>query len=471
MSGYKRATVTIGEDEYDRLREAEKKLRSLPLVSDEEYRAISQKSEKAIQANFSKIAQRQASFENLLNGMSQMVQGLESTTSQAIASYQASAAAQIQQYAGFLWDNFNQAIASNAEFFANSLAATQQELQAELDNYSSQVRRLSNDQASKQALAQDWLDAAGQLGEFIQMNYDHEHFTPGQVAYLERELDQACDNMELGLSEGVIITAQQLYRSFSDLRIALERAETEWHLIIQSALETASQIYVQAQESQVVPAVDLDGNLLSYTIDVDYWTGGRLSQLIADLQGIQDQLADEQNLPDSATLRDWLENDLPVYYQALEATILDARITALNSQLRINIADLVVHSLQEQGFALAACDYEAGDMRMAYDARMVNLEGNQVMVQVAPTGRELGENELHLQSLDREQRTEHELQRRWYEVSRALSSCGLAVGSYIREDTASYSVEPQNPSRRPGPLLPQQNPARKRGRTNDQPSG
>src|SRR5512146_1218815 len=100
MSGYKRATVTIGEDEYDRLREAEKKLRSLPLVSDDEYRAISQKSERAIQTNFAKVAQRQASFENLLTGVSQVVQGLETTTAQAIAAHQANATAQVQQYAG-----------------------------------------------------------------------------------------------------------------------------------------------------------------------------------------------------------------------------------------------------------------------------------------------------------------------------------------------------------------------------------
>ena len=40
MSGYKRATVNISQDEYDRLRDADRKLRSLPDPSQVMFEAI-----------------------------------------------------------------------------------------------------------------------------------------------------------------------------------------------------------------------------------------------------------------------------------------------------------------------------------------------------------------------------------------------------------------------------------------------
>ena len=109
----------------------------------------------------------------------------------------------------------------------------------------------------------------------------------------------------------------------------------------------------------------------------------------------------------------------------------------------------MVQALQEQGFSLQASEYESRDMRNAYEARLLNLEGNEVVVQVAPTGSQLGANELHLQSYDREVRTEHELQRRWYEVSRSLSQYGLEVGPFVLEESASYDVSGQQPKKTP----------------------
>jgi hypothetical protein len=115
-------------------------------------------------------------------------------------------------------------------------------------------------------------------------------------------------------------------------------------------------------------------------------------------------------------------------------------VNALNSQLRINIADLVVRALQDQGYALESSDYESADQRKTYDALLSNLDGSEVVVKVAPSGRDLGQNELHLQSIDREEHTEHELQQRWLEVSRSLTHYGLDVGQVVREDFPVYQA-------------------------------
>lgn len=448
MSGYKRATVNITRDEYDRLRDAEQKLRSLPEVTPEANQSIARQSEEAFRASLNGVEQRQALFEQLLSGMDGYVRDLENATAQAMLQYEANAAAEAQAYAGCLWDHFNQAINTHAEYYQNIIASNHQQYQEELAQHSRQIRRLAGSLEEKRELARQWLEAANQFCDFMKLQYAHELFTPGKVAYLERQLSQAGDNLEIGLSEAVIVTAQQLYSAFSDLHIELERLQAEWTLLVQSALETTCQILLQAEESQVVPAIDLEGNPLPYPVEVDAWSQGRLSQLITELQYIKGQLEDEAVFIDSPTLMHWLELELPAYYHALEDIILQARISALNSQLRINIADLVVQSLRDQGFALETSQYEGDDMRNAYGARLVNLEGSEVVVQVAPTGPELGENELHLQSLDKEDRTDHELQRRWYEVSQSLASYGLNVGAYVREEPGEYAAS-QRPAAHP----------------------
>ena len=450
MSGYKRATVSISQDEYDRLRGAELKLRSLPETSGQDYNALIKKSTSVLQDNLVRTQKRQEILENLLSGMGDYVRDLESTTAQRMIDFQHKAVAEAQNYAGCLWDHYDRVISQQAEYFETTIAATHQLYQNELTQYTRRVRIMAEDQEQKRQMAVEWLTAAEQLDDFIQQNYDHERFTPERVERLERQLQQAGQNLDIGLSEAVILTAQQLYSAFSDLRVDLERLIHEWSLLLQTAWEAVSQVLLTAQESLVVPAVDLDGNPLAFDVQVDYWTQGRLSQLIDDLTFIKSRLESGEDLPNSETLQHWLEFDLPVYVHALEDIVLDARVCALNSQLRINIADLVVRALQDQGFALETCNYEAADQRMSYGARLINLEGSEVVVQVAPTGNDLGQNELHLQSSDREERTEHEMVQRWNEVSRSLSFYGLDVGQLTREDSPVYQTSGNNPRLRTG---------------------
>jgi hypothetical protein len=219
-------------------------------------------------------------------------------------------------------------------------------------------------------------------------------------------------------------------------------------LLYQAAFEAIDHLLDQACASRAIPAVDLDGCPLGYIIDTDYWAGGRLEQLIQRLSEIREQLCQPAETPGSDALYRLMEVELPEYRSSLEVVALDARINALNSQLRINIADLVVCALQEQGFSLEGFTYDQEDMRLGFGARLSNIEGNEVVLHVSPTGSQLGENELQIQSLDRQHRTEHELRRRWYEINRSLTAFGVAVGQVQQLDST--------PARRPrAPLLQQ----------------
>jgi hypothetical protein len=430
MSGHKRATVSISQEEYDRLQEAESKLKNLPEPRVETRVIIQQQSSEVLRNGLAQLEQRQAAFDKMVCGMDSYIREVEHNTNQAMREVEARTIAEAQNYAGSLWNCFDQIISDQIRHFENVIEVNHRQNQEELAQISRQIRRAAGDNQRKREIAEEWFSAAEQFCYFINSNYAHEFFVPGRIEQLESQLNQCRHNLDVGLSEAVVVTAQQLYAAFSELRVDLERMQTEWLMLVQTAREVSTHELEQAQLCREITAIDLDGNPLPYDIATDYWTNGRLEEHIARVADIKQQLDAEFGLPDIFALRQLLDIDLPQFHRDLQDILFDGRVCALNSQLRINIADLVVRALQEQGFSLETSAYDQQDFRLGFGARLKNIEGNEVVLQVSPTGDMLGDNELDLQSIHGKNYTEHELRRRWYEVSRSLSAFGITVGQY-----------------------------------------
>jgi hypothetical protein len=234
--------------------------------------------------------------------------------------------------------------------------------------------------------------------------------------------------------------AQQVYSGLSELRLELEKRENEWNTLYQAAWEGVHQLLDIARSSHTCSAHDLDGQELPVPIDIDFWACGELSHAVAEIEELGFQLqVDELS---SEGLNRILQEDLPAARQAVEDAIYHARLAVLNSQLRINIADLVIEALQKQGYVLQQAEYARDDQRMAYSAKVRNLEGNEIVIQVYPSDA-VGKNELHLVSLDREQRTDHELRQRSLEVTRSLSQHGLKVDNLRAVGRERKQPEPE----------------------------
>ena len=101
--------------------------------------------------------------------------------------------------------------------------------------------------------------------------------------------------------------------------------------------------------------------------------------------------------------------NFPRIFEEMENTCSLAMEEALNSQLRVNIADIVIQALESQGFCFAASEYLQNDQRKAFSANVTNLAGDKIIIGVEPNKGEPGSSNLHLISADAEQRTEHEL--------------------------------------------------------------
>lgn len=356
MSGFKRATVSISQEEYDRLREAEEQLRTLPKVKGDTQERITNESNAVFQATIQELEQRQALLYQALAGMSDHVRDLEQNTSQAMIDYESSTFAKLEAYAGSLSNSFDQILANHSQQFEETITRNHRQYQQELGIMARRLRKMAGSQNRKKAIAEDWLSAAEKMAYFIGENYAWQFFLPEKFERLEQQLAQVYQNYTLGLSEAVIAASQQLYLAFSDLRVELERLEMEWQITNLAVRESLDRELSLLEQSRYVQAFDLDGNPLDYLVNVEYWTQGRLAELEGALGQIRAQFEDSQQPPDTETLTRWLTTDISNCHQTLERIVLDARIAALNSQLRINIADLVVQALREQGFSLSNAD-------------------------------------------------------------------------------------------------------------------
>jgi hypothetical protein len=439
MSGFKRATISISQDEYDRLRDAEGKLKSLPSPSVQVIQIVSDQSLDLLRSNLAEMENRQARYQEFMNGLNESVQDIERSANDRMVEIESQAANRLEEHIGSLRTDFEILLKEQEEKYEEFVLDINRQQQAQMANIAGEMDQLFQDQYQKECIAQGWLNSYANLFDFIQENYATGFFSPHIFLGFEQQLVQAETNFQNGFIDAVLLESQQGFRELSQYRLDLEQKHNEWNFLYQAAWEAANQELILIESSKYVPALDLDGNELPYLVDVRFWNPGDLDELSTYASEIANKLLDHENLPDIATLKQWLNEYFPSAHRKLEQIIFDARIKTINSQLRVNVADLVVQALQEQGFSLASSAYNDYDLRLGYGARLTNIEGNEVVVQVSPTGSGIGENELQIRSLDSEVKTEHELQRRWQEVSQSLAGYGMEVGRFERLNVPQQS--------------------------------
>ncbi len=458
MSGHKRTTITISEAEYRRLCEADRQSRLFQEKLPELLEKNRQEVRESLLSETDRSRERQQSFFELLKVFDEDLQQAENRQTRLLMEAQEALLDRLQTARSAVEEEINSLQDGLARQIEDLLEVQHEtsrricEQQQRIDLLEQTGGWMLADEERKAQIALRWLQHAEALCRFIRNNYDVERFIPGELDATAERLHQAYLNLEDGFSDAVLLEGQQLYRHLSHLRLSLELKQTEW-LTLRAALLNGYRLLLElAEEQQVVPAIDMDGNPLPESVEVDVWTSGALSRFIQQIsQTLRAVEVDHPDL-DMETLRRLAQEDLPAREKELFEIVFQARLELLNSQLRVNIADLTVQALQEQGFVPVQTRFQANDMRWGYQVRLVNLEGAEVLVKIDPDPREFGRNELHLVSRDRPLRTEHELWQRAKIIRQSLQAYGLAIGEmaveYEKEDVRRVSYPALQPATR-----------------------
>src|SRR5271157_52273 len=440
MSGYKRTTVSISPAEYKRLHDAEMKLRFMEKDLPELMNEFKEDKAANLQEDFSQLEKRQNDFCNLLDGLNDQIREIEEKTNQTLSDEQAEFWNSLQTVIEDNQKNYSQNLFEQTRTFNELIAEQLNAHRQEISNVSRSFQNINRQQSEKKQFAQDWISAAQTLCQFISDHFNAGLINPGQFDSLIARLDQAQQNLDYGLEEAALVIAQDVYTRCSELRIELEKKQSEREVLFSTARQQTRHLYHLATRSNSCSAMDIEGKELPVQIDVDFWTSGNLSKLVDQLTSYLAQFEHNNDQWTTKDLKAYIQETLPEIRSGLENAISQARLNVLSSQLRINIADVVVQALASQGFEVQQSLYSDNDMRKSFCARLGNLEGSEVIVKISPIQGEPGQNQLHLHSLDAAQHTEHELHQRALEISTALRQYGLHV-SGSKDQTATLEAD------------------------------
>ena len=430
MSGHKRSIIQLSRQDLHRISSLNPTLRQV----EQDYQAVGDT------INHNRVQQlerinldledRQKSFQNILGSFSQDLSILEQRNGQAILDQSDYFCKLLQDQEYSLNKNFNTLIDQHFKVFYQLMEQNQQSVWEYFHGIDTEIHEIYKERDQKKYLAEKAVQTAYGLCQSICEVYDHECYFPGAVEGIGQSLETAYYNLEQDMNEAALVLAQQASQQLSILRIDIEekmqRAAFEQSFTIEKVQSLCSLI----RNNEFVSAIDLNGNKLDITIDVDYWTSKGISKLLKRTEGLLGQLeANEYGIEfnDYTRIQQFI---LPQIEKSLQDLIADARIKVILSQIRFNIAEAVIEKLSEQGFYIEDGNYSDTDEREPYSVITQNLEGCQVKVLIE-SGEQPGQYALHIDSEESGEYTYTELKQRANTLLRSLQNAGLRVGTPV----------------------------------------
>ena len=426
MSGYKRATVTISEQEYRRLHEADMKRR---FRGHKKTRVENSGQTAELAEALQQMQERQRQIEEALGDLDQHFDRAGTQAVQAILNQNAlgyeSLSAMVHEAAARNED----ALAYLSQLFAERMDREREQYRQNLDVLAQRLSAQSQERYSKEQAARRWLRQSVILADSIHTQFDHERFLPGTLSRIYRNLDFAQSNLAQGFLDASVQASQQAFLDVSDLRFELEQRVLEWQTEYRRAYHAIRDVLAEVELNARVSALGLQGEELAEQVDVAYWIGGEYQRLLDNCRHVLDALVQEQHTISTEDLRRTHQEWRPQLLDRLASLVYEARLRALSSQLRMNIAERALQALESHGFMLDRSGYAEDDMRQAFRAFLENDDGSQVTIEVVPdqgADQELA-NELIMTTEHVELKSEHEVRLQWQELCQSLNQDHLFV--------------------------------------------
>lgn len=427
MSGFKKTTVAISQEEYRRLHEAEMKLR---LEEKKKVLAESNLTQKAVEVITDcerNLEDRESYFREMISGLNHHIRNYELETSETLVQQHEAWANQMRTEMSSTMGEDLQNLSSRLEGAFQQFEDLEERGTQKLLQLRERLNSLSQRADRKTSLASQWIQSTGVILDFIHQNYHHELTFPGQVNEIEEAYNRAVQSLKEDMPEAAYSIAQESYTRVSTLRKELEKREQEWLLLLDTVRNRFHHLQANLEASRNCTAMDWDGKTINYQVDVNYWTDHKLDKLVEYTHQMTAYLEDPSNLITLEILRQIQNTELPNLEKELDDTVAEARLETLKSQLRINVADIVLQALAGQGFELSENGYHEGDQRASFEARTINLEGSEVAVQVESLNSDPCAYDIDIHSSDHLERYEYELKNRANTILNALRKCGLQV--------------------------------------------
>lgn len=436
MSGEKRRYIRVEEQQLQRLREQDSRLRSLQQDLPERLNAVREQARREFQQRLAPLEQRaqqqeqetqrlKSSLKNIeietqkrlqqqrqefQTGLREVEyrqqQALQQETTRLESAIQQGLEQQRQEYLRITQQQrqeYTRLIDRQDQKFTQLIAQEKQDREQGQKILQIQINQIVTDidqeRQRKAKIAQDLLSDVEAIWEQINRNYQHQRFAPGRLDDLRGKLQIADNNIQAGVTEAAISITQQTYLDLADLRLELERKEQEWLLLYNAALEDLRSLIVEVQANRECEVEVGNGDEAEkFNLEVDYWVNGRLTEYQQKLHQLESQLTAGESTLTTEQVKEIAEK-ITALQPILGEIVEQAKLAILSSQLRAEIADKVVEVLSSQGYTLVDQNtdavYEGNDWRNTYVVKVKNIAGDEVVTVVSPE-KEFGVNSISI---------------------------------------------------------------------------
>lgn len=426
MSGHKRTTVTISQEEYRRLYENEMLLKGLSHPEeDTESTSFSQVSLEYLTEQMNQVLQRQENFIRLGEQLRGHISEIELHTANQIRDFELKVLEEIQHTQKYSQQYIDQ-VQKQIEDIENLLVQNHIEFQNQLSILRNQNEIYSRDNQDKYFYAYDWLNDCIYLFNFVLQNYPESLPYIKELEFYQFQIEQAVQNLSSGFYDASLSISQNVYFPLSQLRIHLENEGIEKRKLIATYLDNLRELISFIDENKFITPVDIHGNFIDTVISVDEWTGNSLSHLEENIFSLVSELENKGTEYSLHQIREVIGNQIKEFTKDIPEILQKARINALNSHLNYLIANDVLLSLIEQGYKPVEGNYEDRSYH-TYIAKAMDPLGNIVEIKVDTENPEKIEHSLHIVSMNEQSHSLHELRQRAKEIQRSLNRLGWVV--------------------------------------------
>jgi len=418
MSGRKR--IMVDESEWYRNRRAAGRLkdvsREIPKLVDSVRRQVQTDLENA----FTSMEARHRIVDAKIAELGDEARKLETATNRRLREHAAHTEELLRSGTTELRQEVRGLLAEQDVALRSEIRSTRQELRAELHD-------LVEDRERSGAATQTRLADAGAMADLIAEHLPHEQHAPGQLDRLRARLDTARHDLERGRSEAALGLVQTVYHDLSELRVDVELRDREVRLARTAAVQALVVLVHLVDENASQPVEDEEGEVLDdVTLDVDHWSRGELSRLRAETLTLLAGTRDESRAVPAEQLWTIAEAKVPELRDRLAELVRTADLRQLSSQVRVNLADLVVQALDETGgYELADGTYAGTDQREAFFAKLTHPNGNEIVVDVSPVADGTGACVIRVHSFDFDTGAEADRRDRARALARSLRARGV----------------------------------------------
>ena len=429
MSGAKR--VTVDQRAWQQAQQAAARLRDVNRELPGMIESLRREQEATTQRITTQVRERQDAFEQQLVGLSEQTKRIEAETSRRIRAKADQLRGQMRNALDCARKETRASLEEQEQRFQDELARERQDRLQESRALRDELQTVRQDRERALSAAASLAADARQLRNAIEENLPHQRFAPGRLADLSRRLELADGNIAQGFGESALSQTQELYLELSNLRTEVELRDQEWQMARMTASSAVTVLQEQIRLNSNPDVADEDGSPIEgVTLDVDFWSEGELAELRAAAAALADRVAAEDNPPRLADLQQIIDKDVPELDGKLTEIVARAQARQWASQVRANLAELVVTTLEEttgysweEGQAI----YASGDQRRAFYSKLRHLDDSEIVVEVAPD--EGGKScVLRILSYDVGTPDEEERVRRAHAVVASLREQGLEVG-------------------------------------------